>query len=251
MIKKHEVSSIAVGFPRTVLVGSFSEAVSIIKDCQEMEHALKNLKVGEADEFDVTDLLEDYFTLDRENLESFKRCNTSCKIEVNKYLNRVFTDLEVLRKRLDAAIKAMCCIDVEEIDSLLKSLYKVISGFLYFILIEFDIFDYVDANGDVNTTGDVDEIVMSYCNRENKKIDDLVSYLYSLSKDYVPKLDIFDSYPELEEQFQSVMGPNCACIDEKYLTLKMIKDVIDGITTPEDLIQMLVELGLEEDQSVL
>ena len=55
MIKKHEVSSIAVGFPRTVLVGSFSEAVSIIKDCQEMEHALKNLKVGEADEFDVTD----------------------------------------------------------------------------------------------------------------------------------------------------------------------------------------------------
>mgnify|MGYP004630129371 CR=1 FL=1 len=249
-LAKHNVSSIAVGFPRDVLVSALSEAINLINDCKVMRETLQNLKDGKADEYDVADLLEDYSIFGTESLSVYRQCNTSDKIEVNKYLNRVFTDLEVLKKRLNSAIDVMCCIEKDEIESLMKSLYKVISGFLYFVLIEFNVFECLSENGTVKDDAEVDEILASYCKRENTAVGKLVDQLYGLSKEFVPKLDIFDSYPELEEPFQSIMGPSSACLDEKFLTLDMIKQVIDGTLSPDDLAQTILAMEIEEDQTI-
>ena len=247
MLNKHDVSILALCFERDSLISALTEAYQVVQNCKNIESTIKEYTEGSIDEFDVIDTIQDCSSFDLTDLEKFKTYRCSKKLIVNKYLVRVFSDVETLLKKLKRAEDASFCITDDEVKDIQDSIYKVISGMIFFILVEFDVFDCLNDNGDV-VLDSIDEIVVSYCQRYCKEPKDFLTELCNDSKVYTLKFDVFDSNPELELPFQQVMGPSIVGVDEEQLTLDIVKKVIAGDISPEDLVASMMSTseGVED-----
>ena len=57
---------------------------------------------------------------------------------------------------------------------------------------------------------------------------------------YKYRLDFFDEYPELEEKFESLLGPDYYNIPEDVLTKEIVQDVIDGNLPVDDFVRKYI-----------
>lgn len=62
--------------------------------------------------------------------------------------------------------------------------------------------------------------------------------------------DIFEMYPQFEEDFYSIMGPEAALIDSDELTLEQVQDVVNGIITAEDLLEIHLNALASKSESL-
>ena len=242
-LKKHYLSEFAGTVPREFVVNSFREAVDLMQDCRKVYQLLQKYEDGEFDEFDLTDEVGLYSSFYVSDLQMYCHCLCSTSVMVNKYMKRTMEQYVSFSENLNKAIKACFCINEDEIKVLLSQAYNVISGVSFFCMVEFNLFDSIPDTGDVV---EMDEIAFSYCRLTNKDPNDFVRECHEFATSFRPKFDVFDSYPELELEFQKVMGPNIIGVNEEYLTLEMVKEVLSGVTSPEQLVATVARLEEEE-----
>lgn len=239
---KHEVSSLSGEVAREAIVSTFEEAVTLYHDCKHIYDALNEYKVAGGDELDLMDEVEPYKAFHLTSLAWFSSCKCSKNILVNKYLERVFCTISAFERNLSLAVDAAFCIQDDELDLLVKQSYDVVAGAIFFCLVEFDLFSNIDDE----KTAEVDEIVVSYCQRRMASLSDLQKELIEASKQFHPKFDVFDANPEYEDEFQKIVGPAIVGIDESCLTTELVKQVILGEITVEEL--MLTIAGSTEEE---
>ena len=56
-------------------------------------------------------------------------------------------------------------------------------------------------------------------------------------------LSIFDDYPELEEDFEAIMGPDLGALIGVDLTIEQVRKIISGAMTPEELLAQVASYG--------
>lgn len=237
-LEKHQVSSFAGNVSRDLIVDAFGEAMTLTRDCRRIYTSLNEFKEKNIDEFDLMDEIEAYASFDIASLSRYCGCMCSKKIIVNKYMERVLQLYSAAEENLRKALDVSFCISDEELDAVIAQLYGVIAGTGFFCLVEFDVFDLLQEDGSV-CLDSVDEILVSYSQTTMMPIPDLVEELLSLASEFKPRFDIFDSYPELEDEFQKIMGPNIIGVNDEYLTIELVQQVINGNMTPEELVLMM------------
>lgn len=229
-LRKHEVAGALGAAEKDILKDTLSEAVALKKDCINIYRALKDFRENGGDEFDLLDNIEPCSTLNTTVLWRYCHCRFSVSDIVSKYLDRMFDVLSVFKSNLGKAIDAAFCIEDSELELLEGQAYKIASSCLFFLLVEFDVFSSI---GDDSASTSIDETIVLYCQVYNKQPARFCAELFEESKEFHPKFDVFDGCPELEIEFQKVMGPLIVGIDEEDLTLDIVEGVIRGEIEPD------------------
>lgn len=244
MLIKHEIFKDVHAVEMGTVSAALEEALTICKDVQYIRTKLIELQDGEIDEFELMDEITSYAVFDYSNLSVCKTCAVSVNQIVNKYLKQVLTGLSTFADNLSCATDCVFQIEEDELQTLISQAYNVISGMIFFVLVEFNIFS---LTGETTADYDIDEVFDGYCRKNQLDPVTEADKLLTLSKEYKMKIDLFDSCPELEDQFYVVMGPNVIGIDFSLLTLDMVHSVIAGDVTPEQLVAEFLSLTESEE----
>lgn len=235
MIKKHETLKDigSVGVDR--LLACLEEATRLAHDSEEVYKILTSFKEGELYEDDAVEELEVYTKFPSVNLGYFHSWKCSHYTTVNKYLDDVVERIKVAEKNLNIAIDLMLAIKPEELDSLIKQIYDLTSGLYYFIVKEFDLEDAVTGSEDQ------DEIVNKYCSKKRYEYKDFATKMVVKSREFRLRVDLFDEFPQYEDAFYDAVGSDIISIDQSKLTLEMLKQLLYGEITVEELISMCIK----------
>lgn len=245
MLTKHEIFKDVHGVEIGTVSAALEEALTICGDAKYIREMLVQFQNGDIDEFELMDEITSYAVFDYNNLSVCKTCAASVNQVVNKYLKQVLANLGVFSENLSCATDCVFQIGDDELQTLIDQAYNVVSGMVFFVMVEFNVFSLIGA-----TTSDyeIDEVFDGYCRKNQLDPIAEADKLLALSKEYKMRIDLFDSCPELEDQFYIIMGPNVIGIDFSMLTLDMVRDVLSGDITPEELVaQFQISVESEGD----
>lgn len=238
---KHDTSSLIGSIERKALEDSFAEALTLLRDAKTVYNTIRSLEHKTIDFMDATDKLEDYTGVDVHNLDVFRVLKSSLSETINKYLERVFIDIDVYSRTLNAAVDCMFALQPNEIEYLEQKAYNVVSGMTFFCSFEFDMLGIISSAEEGAEA--VDEVVQVYCRRTGETALTIAKEIQTAMKEFKINFDVFDAFPELEEQFFNVMGPNITAVDPVMLTMELVQAVINGEITPELLIKEMQEVS--------
>ena len=92
-----------------------------------------------------------------------------------------------------------------------------------------------------------EEIYDKFCKHYGLNPEEYTKSINDLRSIYKIKLNFFDEYPELEEPFEAMMGPNIINIDEDKITLDIVKQVLKGDISDQQAYEILKEDGEQSD----
>ena len=235
MLRKHEVKEALSKGGVETLTEAFAEAYEIVKSIRYAHDLIKDFREEwDGDEFELADSLEPLAVFNCDNLFLFSKWYASKSDVINKNLSRAVMQVGILQKSLQEALDCSCALEDKEFESLEKQTANVVSGVLFFLLSEFDLFQL--ASEDPTTDYAVDEIVDGYCKKSGVDAINLAQFLTSLSKEYRIRMAVFDACPEWEDRFHEMMGPLICGVDVEDVTLEQVRSIITGEMTPEDLV---------------
>lgn len=243
MIKKHEINT-AIGHPAlTDLEGFLSEALSVTDQIVALLGAIEEFEQS-GDDDDFLDAIDTASVMYLNGLRIFEQCRLSVCPAINKYLARTILTFDELMKLLDTySTAAMTPVDDNGADGLqtFKELTKkVVAGMTYFICYEFGLFEFVDNYTDGEEDVDIDEVYHLVTSKSSRiNAGEKAAELCALALKYKQRLDIFDEYPEKEQEFERVMGPFAVELSEGSLTVELIDQVIHGDLTPQELLAIV------------
>lgn len=237
MLINHEIQTVVNNMRKDELFKCFTEAYTVACQLIELRSTLQQWKQGSLDDDELFDSIDELNYFSYNSLLDFSRWANSKDTILNKYLSRTMSYFEVVKKNVQIVSDSACVPTDEEYNLLLKGLYSIISGILYFIIHEFNLKTTILA-AETKDDVPVDEIVSHYCASTNKDLLDFVLSVCELGDKFKFKLDFFDDYPNKEEDFERVMGPLVVGIDEATLTISLVDDVIAGKITPAELLEI-------------
>lgn len=244
MIKKHEVDCTMANVTRSLCHDFFIEAVSVISQLASVDEELTALIDDGVDPYDVYDALEE-LELGISSSVMFASYMPSEDLALNKYLRRTVSNLQALKENIEQLVITGRAPDAEDARILHNELFATVGGLAYFLLTDFGVLEtslQIKLNqGDYN----IDEIVDSYLKATNLSADVFCTQMCDYATTYKYHLDLFDEYPELEEKFESLLGPDYYNIPEDVLTKEIVQDVIDGVLT----VDAFKEMYLPSDSS--
>ena len=259
MLKKHEYNGLLKHYTEEELVMVVSNLYNCLQKSVVIIDKIKKFQDNEIDEFDLLDELE-LLTIGDVGYAREYAYNAS---SVSDAINRVFRTLfgyaldkdnrdEGLVKVMDDNI--MTLVDVyagikdEEAKRMNEIARAVASNAAYALKFEFSLQDtmqsYLKHDNNIELA-DVNAIMQQFCNRYSLNLIEEVEKILNLASIYKPVLPVFDAYPELEDSFERIVGPNLADVDPELLTLDIVMGVLQGIISPEELYTLFAET--EED----
>lgn len=249
MLIRHDVNTVVGTLERPVMEDVFLEALRLLRHSKYVHKTICDLEDGKIDSMEATDVLEDFVQMDFQSLSLF--CSMRCSVSEmnNKYLERVIMDVHGYHSKLSAAVDCMFNLKDTEIATLKTVAYDVASGMTFFCSFEFDLLNIISSNevGDL----EVDELVQAYCDKTLENPVYIAEEVREDMKHYRIRFDVFDAFPELEDEFFAVMGPSITGIDQTSLTIEDVRDVIFGNISPDDLVMRVAVQNDSLEQEVL
>lgn len=227
MIIKHEVDCTIANVTRSLCRDFFVEAVSVISQLVMADEEIAALLDENIDPYDVYDVLEE-LELSISSSVMFSSCMPSKDLALNKYLRRTVHNLQTLKDNIEQLVITGRAPDVEDARILHNELFVTVGGLAYFVLTDFAVFDTSLQLKLKKDDYDIDEIVDSYLKATNLSVENFCTQMCDYATAYKYRLDLFDECPELEEKFESLLGPDYYNIPEDVLTKEIVQNVIDG-----------------------
>ena len=238
MIKKHERNSTIVGISNDKFDAFFSDAISVIYTLDPLYKDLCNFQEGLVEDEEIYDNLED-LTLKVNNILVIAECFPSVIPANSKYLKKTAYALERLIENVRTIVDSGVYPSNQEVLVLKDEIFTVVGGLAYFLLNDFGIFEMLDGVMENKGSVDIDEIFASYVKSTGANALELGCKLSEFHKNYKFRLDLFDEYPEYEQSFEKLMGPDYNLIPDGVLTIEMVKQVIDGEISSTELVEKL------------
>lgn len=242
MLIKHEIFKDVHPIEMSTVSAAMEEARVLISDIEQIRDSILSFRAGDMDEFELVECTEPYAIFNYSNLSLFNASVASVNQIVNKYLGQVLAKLVTFRDNLNKATDCVFQLEDDEFTALIDQAYDVISGFVFFVLVEFGVFAVADGSTDI------DEVFDGYCRKHMLDPKEEATKLKELSNEYRMRVELFDACPEIEELFYVIMGPDVIGVDFTKLTLDMAHDVVTGVITPAQLIAQLQDSDDEEDK---
>lgn len=237
MIKKHLCGSKISKISTEEYLKFFTNMSDVVSKLIPVDEVLLQiLNKEDVDEDDIYDDLDDFVcNINYDVLRDVARLLPAKILAYNKYLQRSVNTLITLVDNVKHLVKTGRTPDETETALLHKEFFSAIGGLTFFMVKEFDMHLTLmqSERGDADVT--VDEIVRAYCSSFNLDIPAYCNNLCTFSEAYRYHLDLFDEYPDLEEEFLKVVGPDYYNIPEGFLTKEIVDGVIAGTINFEDL----------------
>lgn len=248
MIVKHNCNEITSCQTLETLTNMVDEVYSMINDLVGVVKSLNRFIDDKIDDDDLLDILEEAqissyanfnkFALDSSsNISSLNR-SVRTMIDVKVYDANGDVEKEVpglistFNKEISQIVYSGAAPSISEIEKMRTFLSKMIGALAYFLKFEFNL----DKSIETSETDDmiVDAVISEYCDRIDESVLDWCNTIMEVLKVYRPRLEVFDEHPELEEQFDVIMGPYLTDGMSEDLTLDIVNDVIAGKISPQD-----------------
>lgn len=239
MTKKHEVSNLIFAASKDDMGSFFDAAVRTICSLDKLYEVLVAFEDGDFTEDEVYDELVEYEFVDTNVLLTVGRGFVSITDSYNKYLNRTADVYEVLVSNVMQLVGDGRDPDNDDVDILKKEIAYVIGGLSYFLVCDFNIADTLKHYNADASNYEIDEVFDSYVKFNGLAVDDACMLLIEFSDRYKFRLDFFDGYPELEEPFMEITGPDYNLIPEGSLTIDIVKGIIEGKVRIDDFLESL------------
>lgn len=242
MIKKHEINTV-IGHPAlSDLEYYLSEAMSVCNQLVALLTAVNEFYEDQDDDA-LLDEIDTAAVMQYNGIHIFYDCRLSTCSAINKYLGKTLVLMDKLHEMLEKfSLTSMTPVDDDGEDGLkcFKAvIQRCIAGLTHFMCYEFDLFSYVDDFTNGNEKPDIDEVYHGVTAKSNN-IDAKTKAieLCSLALKFKQKLEIFDEFPDKEAPFEKIMGPFAAELNEENLTVDLVDKVIDGVLSPQELLDI-------------
>ena len=264
IVKEHEANMSVGRLEPEDLLKFLNQSIAITKGLQNFDEELKELidrlstesgttsynleSILTDDEIDdLLELLEDSEIQNHDCINLFYSHCYSTWDSLNAYLRTtVFTIVE-FNKLISKITNSWTCPTMEELKKSHNYARSILTNLLFIVYFEFDM---DSVNNLVDGRYYIDEIYNKYCMQYGLDPEEHTKVISVLKSVYRIKLDIFDEYPELEEPFEAIMGPNYANIDEDKLTIEIVKGVISGEMSELEAYDLIKREDVELDSSI-
>lgn len=233
MIVKHNFSNVITNPKREHFFEFFTQSKNAI---DKLVETLSIVEEAE-DEFEELDELEGQTLEDIKAIGFFATGGFSVKPAMFICARDVMLHITKYNKLLNEHLGFGMFFDEKGHDTLNKLCTQIIAELCYLLWFEFDMELQLEKLGASEEY--IDEIVKMYCDSFGIAQKTILEFVKNTRSVYPFHLSIFDDYPEFEAEFEAIMGPYLGSLIEKDLTLKQIKDVINGNIKPEELIEQL------------
>jgi hypothetical protein len=245
MIVKHDFSNLVMTPKRENFFDFFLQAYDAINKLQSTIDVIDDYHSGELDELDELDELENQNLDSVEAIVLFSRGGFSTKPAMYICARNVVVHINDYNTFLSEHVDYGMTLEDSEQDLLSAKCKKIISELLYLLWYEFDVeeqLNRIKAGEDF-----IDEIVKMYCDSFCIEQKVILENIETLRDKFPFHLSIFEDYPEYESQFEALMGPLLGAVDEAKISIELVKKVIDGRLTPDELLEELNGLDADFD----
>lgn len=247
MVKMHEFSTMLHKVTEDEFIEFFRQSVIACRKLKALSSQLQQFQEGDLDEEEIFEIFEN-FSLMTQPIFVVTQSFTSVVNANNKYLIRTGKSLEALMDNIHTIVDDIISPQEREVEILQNEISAVIGGLSYFLYMDFKMWEVEDVEAGEEL--EIDSVLYGYiestANRSGaskkdhiaKSMAALVEEVHTLMLDYKLKQEVFDEYPEEEEAFMRVVGPDYVEIPESALTIDVVRKVIDRKISVEELLQM-------------
>lgn len=138
----------------------------------------------------------------------------------------------------------------KQVEDLREVTYHVLGEISYFTYYQFNL-DLSKETLDNSKELEVNVSVKAYMDSTGKSIEDIISSVRKVMDSHKPNLTIFEAFPEIEEEFFSVVGVYLKDFEsmEELITPDLVLKVVKGEIEPEVAVETLRALEMEESDS--
>ena len=219
----------------------FSRLNRTRQSLQELINAVK-----EEDYDDILDAADDIL-IDMDMVKMYSEYFISNNPVLNQTITRAVTSIEEFTKDL----QEVCSLNSDTLQEF-SDRAKYVCG-VYATILYFD-FGLTGINLEDVSKSSIESCVRSVTdNMTDEQLKDFVMTLFEEISWCRSSINAFVLYPDLEEPFYNIMGPSAALLDDEFLTIDDINDIISGELDPDALIQLIAQrssLSNEDDVDV-
>lgn len=184
--------------------------------------------------YDLLDNLDGVTKCSIGNLEDYSSACASLKSDaVNKSIPLALQAYNRVFRKTGRIVEKCVAPSDDAIVEIRESTKYLVGCMSYFCCYEFSLYGL--PNADLATDPEIDCVFMDYCKEISADPQKLAEELCDISIVYRVSFGVFTDHPELENSFMEIVGPEINIIDEKALTLDMVKQVIAGDMDVEEL----------------
>ena len=198
----------------------FKTVLENVKDSNSLEEGLTDDQIDE-----LLELIEDSIIRDYDGIKVFYEHCYSTWEALNSYIRTTLFTIEAFNEISNKIVSSWTCPTIKEFKTLHNYCISIVTNLIFIIYFEFDM---DSVNSEENGRFYIDEIYDKYCKQYGFDPETCTQNMSELKGIYKIRLDFFDEYPELEEPFETIMGPNLANTDEGKLTIGLVKQVLSG-----------------------
>lgn len=246
MINEHKINALVYKASHEELLSFFNDCIVAITKLDSLYKELKSMYdengVFIADEDDQDDLFDslDSLNLKISDIYTVGTMYTSTVDVYNKYISRTVLTLKMLVENVQSITNKGLLPADGDVQILMDEIFSVIGGLSYYVVNEFAV-DKTTATlmENLNADYDIDSVYDAYAKRngfDTQALYDFGTQLVKYMTEYKYRFDLFDEYPELEGDFEKVVGPLYNIIPEEVLDYDTVVKIINGEIQPETLV---------------
>lgn len=234
--RKHEYNKVIQKFTTEDIHQYLSEAMSLVDNMLSIVCFSQKFLEGSIDDFEYFDSIDELGTLNTSTLDAVAFSRATQNEIVAKYLKETISIKDRLYNNISVVRKSGCFFDEEEASKIEAAARNVITGVIYTIVFDFNVFEFAQAVDAGEAEPVIDESFYMYCNSKGRQPEDLANACLDIFNSFRLKLTWFENFPELEDEFYIVMGPNVIAVQDMELNEVDVRAVVNGELTPEDLL---------------
>lgn len=245
MIVKHECSNLITTPKREHFYDFLIQAINVIAKSKETLEIISEVDSDDYDPFEEIEALEGQTYDDVQGISSFASGGISSNPSITIGVRDAITHINKFNTIITEYIDCGLFLDDEQHEILQIYCERIISELAYAIWFEFNVSNHLDTiNSD---DAYLDEIIKMYVDSLQVDLESFLENIKNTREQYHFHLSVFDDAPELEAEFEAIMGPYMGSLAEVDLTLPLVKKVINGKLSPIELIEELTMQTVDMD----
>lgn len=238
MIIKHEGNNVIKQVGESDYIEFFDCAAKLIKNSLAILQVLEDRRNDEIDEDDEIELLEELIVKDVNPLYNFANNRLSKCVSINHYLDDLCCVATKNNENVALITDSGVYVTEEWAQLLTEENEKLIGGLCHVLWFEFQLalsWDCLLEKKEIV----IDQIPKGYWDSKSMDAEKELQYFAALRDKYKFQLLVFDEFPEKEEEFLKLMGPDLCAVDDTLLTVELVDQLLNGSITPKELLEAL------------
>lgn len=245
VVKEHQANYTIGNLEPEDLFNFLNQSISIVKGLQSFDEEIGDYlkEISENSETnalakpdletvltddDIDELLEIIEAAEIQNFDAIIKFYNHCYStwdSLNAYIKNTLVIIKEFNVIVTKYSSSWTCPSFRDLNTLSTYGKDIIKNLLFIVYFEFDMESVNCQEKDERFY--IDEIYDKFCKHYGLNPEEYTKSINDLRSIYKIKLNFFDEYPELEEPFEAMMGPNIINIDEDKITLDIVKQVLN------------------------